>query len=109
MPAETEAKRFACELPTVRTVVQLPGPAREAIADRTRAALGRVGDFEPYRIDGPLTLDLSFKNYMPAELLAYLPNVERVDSHTVRFVARDAVELSKFIEFALSYSAGITP
>jgi D-aminopeptidase len=60
-------------------------------------------------VDGPLTLDLTFKNYMPAELLAYLPNVDRVGAHTVRFVARDAVELSKFIEFAMSYGAGITP
>lgn len=104
---ETAVVKWSYGFHSARTL--MPEPAREVIADRTRAALGRLGDFEPYRVDGPLTLDLSFKNYMPAEVLAYLPNVERVNSHTVRFVARDPVELSKFIEFAMTYSASITP
>jgi D-amino peptidase len=104
---ETAVVKWSYGFHSARTL--MPGPAREEIAARTRAALGRLGDFRPYDVDGPLTLDLTFKNYMPAELLAYLPNVDRVDAHTVRFVARDAVELSKFIEFAMSYGAGITP
>jgi D-amino peptidase len=87
----------------------MPGPAQRVIAERTRAALARLEEFQPYVMPNPLALDISFKNYMPAELLAYLPNVERVDSHSVRFEARDAVELSRFIEFVLSYGAGITP
>ena len=87
----------------------LPEPAREVIADHARTALGRLEEFSPYRLEGPLTLDLTFKNYMPAEVLAYLPNVDRVDSHTVRFVAGDAVELSRFIQFATTYSASIAP
>ena len=37
------------------------------------AALGRRGEFKPYRFTGPLTVDVTFKNYMPAEVLAYLP------------------------------------
>ncbi len=68
-----------------------------------------MDDFEPYVLDGPLALEISYKNYLPAEVMAYLPVVERVDAHTIRFVARDAVELSKFIEFVLSYGAGIAP
>lgn len=104
---ETAVVKWSYGFHSARTL--MPEPAREIVAQKTRAALSRLGDFQPYRVAGPLALDLSFKNYMPAELLAYLPNVERVDSHTVRFVARDAVELSKFIEFAMSYSAGITP
>jgi D-amino peptidase len=32
--------------------------------------------------------EVSFKNYRPVELLGYLPNVQRIDSHTVRFSAR---------------------
>ena len=104
---ETAVVKWSYGFHSARTL--MPAPAREVIAGRTRAALGRLGDFEPYRMEGPLVLDLSFKNYMPAEVLAYLPNVERVDSHTVRFVAEDPVELSKFIEFAMTYSASITP
>ena len=104
---ETAVVKWSYGFHSARTL--MPGPARAEIAERTRAALGRVSDFRPYGTDGPLTLDLTFKNYMPAELLAYLPNVERVDAHTVRFVARDPVELSMFIEFATSYGPGITP
>ncbi len=104
---ETAVVKWSLGFHSARTL--MPGPAREVIADATRRALGRLDDFVPYPAEGPLELELGFKNYMPAELLAYLPNVDRVDSHTVRFVARDAVELSKFIEFAMSYGAGITP
>ena len=87
----------------------MPEAANRVIDERVRAALGRLGDFEPYRMQAPIELEISFKNYMPAELLAYLPNVERVDAHTIRFVGQDMTEISKFIEFTTSYSVGITP
>jgi D-amino peptidase len=86
-----------------------PAAGRERIGEAVRRALARLDDFEPYRIEGPVELDISFKNYMPAEIMAYLPNVERVDAHTVRFVGRDMPEVSRFLEFALSYSASVTP
>lgn len=87
-----------------------PEAGRGLIRERTLQALGRIDDFRPYSPgEGPVTLDLSFKNYMPAELMAYLPNVERVDSHTVRFVGADMVEVSRFIEFATSYQVDLTP
>lgn len=56
-----------------------------------------------------MTLELSFKHYRAAELLAYLPIVTRVDAHTIRFVGRDIVEVSRFIEFVNSYAPDITP
>ncbi len=36
----------------------------------------------------PVDLELRSKNYRPAELLAYLPNVERVDARSVRSAVR---------------------
>lgn len=92
---------------SARTI--MPEASYALIGDRVRAALGRLGDFSPYRMNGPLELEISFKNYMPAELMAYLPNVERVDSHTIRFVGQDMTEISKFVEFTTSYSVSITP
>jgi D-amino peptidase len=92
---------------SARTI--LPEASYELIGDRVRAALGRLDDFEPYRMDGPVELEISFKNYMPAELLAYLPNVDRVDAHTIRFVGRDMTEVSKFIEFTTNYAVNVTP
>ena len=87
----------------------MPEPAYELIGARVRSALGRLRDFEPYTMNGPLELEISFKNYMPAEVMAYLPNVDRVDAHTIRFVGRDMTEISKFIEFTTSYAVNITP
>ncbi len=57
----------------------------------------------------PLTLEVSFKNYRPVELLGYLSNVQRIDSHTVRYMPRDMVDLSKFLEFVTSYDPTLTP
>jgi D-aminopeptidase len=48
---------------------------------------------------GPITLDISTKNYRTVEMLAFLPIVERVDSHTARFVLDNMAEVSRMIEF----------
>jgi len=87
----------------------MPEPAYRLIGDRVGAALRRLADFEPYRLQAPLELEISFKNYMPAEVMSYLPNVDRVDAHTIRFVGRDMTEISKFLEFTTSYRVDITP
>jgi D-amino peptidase len=86
-----------------------PAAATTLIASTVRDAMERIDDFRPVVIDTPVTLEVSFKNYMPVEVLAYLPNVERVDSHTIRFVGRDMVEISKFLTFVTSYEPGLSP
>ena len=46
-------------------------------------AIERIDDFSPYSPgplppgEGPITVDISFKHYMPGEMLGYLPSVER--------------------------------
>ena len=42
-------------------------------------------------------------------MLCYLRIVERVDSHTVRFVGKDMAEASDFVDFIDTYSADMTP
>jgi len=63
----------------------------------------------PYKIARPLSLEVSFKNYRPVELLGYLAGIERIDSHTVRYAARDMADVSKFITFVTSYDPALTP
>jgi D-amino peptidase len=92
---------------SARTI--MPEASYALIGERVRTALGRLDDFGPYSLEGPLELEITFKNYMPAELMAYLPNVDRVDAHTIRFVGRDMTEVSRFIEFTTSYSVSVTP
>jgi D-amino peptidase len=86
-----------------------PAAAYEKIYNAVKAALGRLDDFEPFVLPGPIPLEVTFKNYRPSQILSYLPSVERIDAHSIRFVGQDMVEISKFIEFILSYNAGLEP
>ena len=86
-----------------------PQASADLIGQRVAAALGRRQDFKPYRMTGPVTVDVSFKNYMPAEVLAYLPLFERTDSHSIRFRATDMVEASAVMSFIGEYRPDITP
>jgi hypothetical protein len=42
-------------------------------------------------------------------MLAYLPNTTRRDAHTVRFVGRDMMEVSRFLQFVGGYEGGLSP
>jgi D-amino peptidase len=104
---ETAVTKWSISFHSARTL--MPEASYALIREKVRAALARVGDFRPYTLRGPVSLEISFKNYTPAELLAYLPDVERVDSHTIRYVGRDMVEVSRFLEFVTSYRVDLTP
>lgn len=86
-----------------------PRAAQDLIYEKAKAAVARIGDFKPYQPKPPYRVEISLKHYQPAELLAYLPMVERVDSHTIRFVGKDMIEVSKFLEFVLKYRIDIKP
>jgi D-amino peptidase len=86
-----------------------PEAAREVIRTRAASAVSRVDEFEPYVLETPIELELSLKHYQPVELLAYLKNVERIDSHTIRYMADDIVDATKFLTFVLDYSVDLQP
>ena len=86
-----------------------PEAAYPVIREKVKAAMARIDEFKPYRLDGPIQLDVSFKNYRPIEVLAYLPIVERIDAHTIRFVGKDMIEVSKFLAFILNYTPDLSP
>lgn len=71
--------------------------------------MSRIGEFKPYKISAPIRLDVRFKNYRPAEVLSYLSIVERTDSHSIRFLGKDMIETSKFLEFMTNYEPGLAP
>lgn len=86
-----------------------PEVACERISAGVKAALARLHDFKPYVVKTPITLEITFKNYMPAEVLGFLRIVQRVDSHTIRFVGKDMDEVDDFEEFIGNYNADLTP
>jgi D-amino peptidase len=86
-----------------------PQASADLIGQRVKSALGRLQEFKPFKVTSPVTVDVSFKNYLPAEVLAYLPIFERPDSHSIRFRAKDMVEASAIMSFIGDYRADLTP
>jgi D-amino peptidase len=87
----------------------MPEKSYQLIEEKVSTALSRLETFEPYRLKLPVTVEISFKNYMPAEILSYLDEIERVDAHTIRFIGKDLPTVSKFLQFISHYSPGISP
>jgi len=86
-----------------------PAASCDKIFVGVKAALNRRLEFKPYVIKTPVTLEITFKNYMPAEVLSYLRIVQRVDAHTIRFVGKDMDEVDDFEEFISNYNGDLTP
>ena len=86
-----------------------PAAAYKLIGEQVTAAIARLDSFEPFVMRAPVTLDIRFKSYRPAQVLSYLPIVEQVDSHTIRYIGNTMVEISKFIEFLMTFSVAIEP
>jgi len=86
-----------------------PKAAQQLIREHVKIAMTRRASFKPYVVKPPVTLDIIFKNYRPAEMLAFLPMVQRTTSHGIRFVGKDMIEVSKFLEFIGTYEPGLSP
>jgi len=86
-----------------------PEASCEKIGAGVKAALVRLHEFKPYVIKTPVTLEISFKNYTPAQMISYLRSVQRVDSHTIRFIGKDMAEVSDFVDVVDGYSPDLTP
>jgi len=86
-----------------------PEVAYAVIRDKVKRAMERIKEFKPYHIKAPVQLDVRFKSYRPSEMLSYLSIVERTDSHSIRFMGKDIVEVSKFLEFITTYEPSLEP
>ena len=86
-----------------------PQASVELIGPRVRAGLSRLAELKALKVSGPVVVDVTFKNYLPAEILAYLPLFERTDSHSIRFRAKDMAEASMIMNFIGEYRPDITP
>ena len=86
-----------------------PAAGQALIREKVKAGLAKRASLRPYVINKPVRLDVTFKNYTPAEVAAYLPGVERPTSHSIRFTGRDMLEVSRFLEFLTTYNSGLTP
>ena len=106
-PIEAAVVKWTTGFHSARTVT--PDSSYQLIEAAAARAVRRVREFRPTVMAGPVTLDVRFKNYRPAEVLAYLPNVERTDAHSVRFVGRDILEVARFMQFLTNYAPNLEP
>lgn len=87
----------------------MPEAAYQVIREKVKVAMGRITEFKPYKVSTPIRLDVRFKNYRPSEVLSYLTTVERTDAHSIRFTGKDIIEVSKFLEFVVTYDPNLEP
>lgn len=71
-----------------------PEKAQALIREKTRTALGRLGDFKPWRLPTPIILEVIFKEERDAEVAGYLPGVRQLDGRTIQYTGKDMVEIS---------------
>ncbi|MCB0280555.1 MAG: M55 family metallopeptidase, partial [Calditrichaeota bacterium] len=106
-PIETAEVKTAISFHSANTLT--PEAANALIRDKVLRAMKRLDSFKPYKIETPITLEVTFKNYRPSQILAYLPIVKRVDAHSISYQADDMVAISRFLTFLTSYSISIIP
>jgi D-amino peptidase len=82
----------------------MPAKSCQLIREAAARALENVGEYRPFAIDPPIRLQVEFKHRLPAELLDYLPIVERQDAFTVEYVASDMSDASRFLSFVTEYA-----
>ena len=116
--ATRELKQRLGDIVTVETKQSLgfhsaltltPQESVARIGSGVSTALARLGKFKPYVLSTPIRLEVTFKNYMPAEVLSYLRSVERVNAHSIRFIGRDMDEVTDFMIVVGSYKPDLSP
>jgi D-amino peptidase len=86
-----------------------PAAAYRLIGEKTQKAISRLDEFEPYRLDTPVRLELGLKHYRPVQMLSYLPIIEQVDSHTIAYTGDSLAEVMAVYGFILSYRVDLQP
>lgn len=67
--------------------------ARSLIRERAAAAMKKISEIKPYKIEGPVTVQIEYTaRDVPGPDVRYRPGVEVVDARTLRFHGRDFIE-----------------
>lgn len=90
-------------------VTRTPQAVQALIGPAVKAGLSRRSTLKPYKPQGPLAVEVTFKHYLPAEVLAYLPMFERSGAHSVRFRPKDMVEAAAVMQFIGEYRPDLSP
>jgi len=75
-----------------------PEEAQRLIRDGVKRGIERRGEIKPYRLSHPVKLEMRFNDIVSAELVSYLPGVERPRGNTIIFTGPDMGAVSRFHE-----------
>lgn len=92
--------KWSSSFTSARTL--MPSAAQLAIADGVDLALSRLPVFIATPLKDDITVEISCQRRNGAELMSYLPGIERIDSHKFRFVGRNMIEVSKVLQFMIA-------
>jgi D-amino peptidase len=113
-----EARRFLPELEVaiVKRALSFhsadtltPAAGQNLIREVAERAVRRVGEIEPYRVQTPVRVTVSFKNYQPSQILAGLPGFDRTDAHSISYQADDMVQASQILSVIEEYRIDLAP
>ena len=74
-----------------------PEIAQRLIREGVKRAVQRRGEIKPFRLAHPVRLEMTFKQMVNAEVVSYLPGVERPSGNTIVFTAKDTSEATRFL------------
>ncbi len=81
----------------------MPARARQLIEAAASRAIANRAAAAPYRIAGPITLEIVWKHRFPSQVLAMLPGFERSGPSTMRMVVDDMVAVAGVIAAVTGY------
>jgi len=95
-PIETVAVKQATRF--YSATMMHPEEAQRLIRAGVKRGIERRAELRPYKLAHPVKLEITFKDTVNAELVSYLPGVERPRGNAVVFTARDMLEAARFLE-----------
>lgn len=98
-PIETVAVKEASGFYSAK--MMHPKEAQRRIREGVKRGIERRDEIRPYRLKRPVKLKVILKETPIAEVLSYLPGVERPRGNTVVFTGKDMLEASGFMNVAL--------
>jgi D-amino peptidase len=67
--------------------------ARRLIREHAKAAMAKIGKIQPYRVNGPVTIEIEYTSrHALTPDAALMPGAEIIDARTVRFHGKDFLE-----------------
>lgn len=75
--------------------VQHPAVTRELIRESVQRGISRREELKSYRVQRPVTIDVSFYRTTDAEVASFFPGAVRTQANSVRFEVEDAIGMAK--------------